>query len=70
MGRTRAISGEWSQNYEQADAARVRFGDPLKRHLKRVRLRDTLFKVGMTAIFLGVTVAVVILALSSMGDLW
>jgi hypothetical protein len=69
VGRTRDANEAWRRYYERADRARARFGDPLERHIRRLRLRNTVVDVCLAVAFIGVAAAIAAFVLSSVGDL-
>jgi hypothetical protein len=68
VGRTRDASDEWRQYYERADRARARFGDPVQRHFRRLRLRNAVLDVILALAFIGIAAAVTAFVFSSIGD--
>lgn len=57
MERTTATSDVWIAYYEQAARIRSVVGDPLKRHIERIRSRERLFLVGSGLFLLLATTA-------------
>jgi type II secretory pathway component PulM len=63
MPRERATSAEWSAYYERAARIRSLTGDPLKRHIRRITIRERTILIASVLFMLMAVVAFGLLTL-------
>jgi len=56
VARTRATSREWQSYYERADRLRAVGGDPFKKHVERIKVRERSLLIA-TGMFIAVAIA-------------
>ena len=62
MPRERASSGEWDSYYQRAEQIRAIAGDPFRKHLERVALRERAWLAGATLLLVTAVGAFLLLA--------